>query len=240
MMLFVLLKATGREVPPACDSSRCLPVGRCSAPGIMTHLFVSARLCLILSVDQILSRQGITDRPLIQKRYLLCKHGRQDSRSRSLNVHLSSDDRISSRASTYPCPLSQSTARAACDSPSNDSGEMLQSGFRSAPVTRIALFSTAAISLLASLADVKFLFHVQVVPHLWVHGQWWRTAIWQLGYANAGEVLFGCLLLYHMRVVERMFGSRKYGVSLPAPGILRRLLTSCSPSWPTRSSAHLC
>lgn len=37
----------------------------------------------------------------------------------------------------------------------------------------------------------------------------------QACFTNSTEVLFGALTLYHMRVIERLWGSRKFAVSRP-------------------------
>jgi len=110
---------------------------------------------------------------------------------------------------------------------------MQQSGFRSAPVSQALLYFIVASSLLASILDIKHYFHIQIIPHLWVYRQVWRIVIWQVStsthnpqyraigiitpitflqtcYANAGELLFGALVIYHLRTIERLFGTRKY------------------------------
>ncbi|PWW79932.1 hypothetical protein C7212DRAFT_349875 [Tuber magnatum] len=87
---------------------------------------------------------------------------------------------------------------------------MQQSGFRSAPVSQALLYFIVASSLLASILNIKHYFHIQIIPHLWVYRQVWRIFIWQTCYANAGELLFGALVIYHLRAIERLFGTRKY------------------------------
>lgn len=83
-------------------------------------------------------------------------------------------------------------------------------GLRSTPVTRGLIYFVAAGAAVTSIAGSKQSFHVQIQPHIWTYGQFHRILIWQLCYANAGEVLFATLSLYHMRVIERLYGSRKY------------------------------
>ncbi|WEW60733.1 hypothetical protein PRK78_006220 [Emydomyces testavorans] len=86
---------------------------------------------------------------------------------------------------------------------------MLTSGFTNAPVTKYALLFIVASSIAVSISDTKYLFYIQVVPHLWHYWQWWRVLIWQLCYTNSTEVLQACMVLYNLRVVERLWGSRK-------------------------------
>jgi hypothetical protein len=91
---------------------------------------------------------------------------------------------------------------------------MLSSGFTNAPVTKFLVIYIVASSIAVSIFDAKHLAHILVVPHLWQYGQFSRILLWQVaGYANSTEVLFAAMLAYHLRVVERMWGSRKLAVS---------------------------
>ncbi|KAF8473422.1 hypothetical protein BDZ91DRAFT_831127 [Kalaharituber pfeilii] len=84
------------------------------------------------------------------------------------------------------------------------------SGFRGTPLTRLLIFFLFLFSLLTTLTSTKHHFHVQLLPHLLHYHQVSRLALWQLIYANSGELLFAAAALYNLRVVERMFGTRKY------------------------------
>lgn len=117
---------------------------------------------------------------------------------------------------------------------------MLTSGFTNAPVTKFLVFYTVASAFLASITDSQYLLYIQVVPHLWVHRQFWRLLTWQVRapaaqtcwaasfwqeieaketpqacFANSTEVLFAAMTFYHLRVIERLWGSRKFAVSSP-------------------------
>lgn len=85
--------------------------------------------------------------------------------------------------------------------------------FTNAPVTRTLVVGLVSSSLAASLFDLKYYFYILVNTHIWKYHQPWRALIFQLCYTNSSEVLFGAMTLYNMRVVERMWGSRKYAVS---------------------------
>ncbi|EKG13275.1 Protein of unknown function DUF3328 [Macrophomina phaseolina MS6] len=87
---------------------------------------------------------------------------------------------------------------------------MLTSGFTNAPVTKFLVFYTVASAFLASITDSQYLLYIQVVPHLWVHRQFWRLLTWQACFANSTEVLFAAMTFYHLRVIERLWGSRKF------------------------------
>ncbi|KAI9821454.1 MAG: hypothetical protein M1832_003300 [Thelocarpon impressellum] len=93
---------------------------------------------------------------------------------------------------------------------------MLSSGFHNAAVSRFLVFSVVASSILVSITDVKHLFPVHVVPHLWRYKQLWRVVTYQTCYTSSTELLFAALTLYHMRVIERLWGSRKHASFLLA------------------------
>ncbi|EFW21413.1 conserved hypothetical protein [Coccidioides posadasii str. Silveira] len=56
---------------------------------------------------------------------------------------------------------------------------MLASGFSNATLTKYTLVFIVSSSIAVSIADTKYLFYIQVVPHLWSYWQWWRVLIWQ-------------------------------------------------------------
>lgn len=60
---------------------------------------------------------------------------------------------------------------------------MLSSGFTNAPVTKYAIVSLIVSSIAVSIGDVKYLFYIQVVPHLWRYMQVWRLVGWQVSLA---------------------------------------------------------
>lgn len=91
---------------------------------------------------------------------------------------------------------------------------MLSSGFSNASVSKFLVIYFVASSIGLAVFDAKHLAHIQVNPHLWRYGQISRVLLWQVaGYANSTETLFAAMLAYHLRVVERMWGSRKFAVS---------------------------
>lgn len=91
---------------------------------------------------------------------------------------------------------------------------MQTSGFTNTPVSKFLVTSIVLSSLLASITDTKYFFSIAVVPHLWVYRQFWRLLTWQACYTNATEVLFASMTFYQLRVVERLWGSRKFAVRL--------------------------
>lgn len=85
--------------------------------------------------------------------------------------------------------------------------------FTNAPVTRVAVLGLVSASIAASMLDVKHYFYMLIDTHLWRYRQFWRLLAYQLCYTNSAEVLFAAMSLYNLRVVERMWGARKYAVS---------------------------
>lgn len=85
--------------------------------------------------------------------------------------------------------------------------------FTNAPVTRTLVVGLVASSIAATFLDLKHYFYILVNTHIWKYHQPWRALLFQLCYSNSSEVLFAAMTLYNMRVVERLWGSRKYAVS---------------------------
>lgn len=57
---------------------------------------------------------------------------------------------------------------------------MITSGFTNAPVSQFLVFSTVIGALVTSLTDTRYYIHIQVVPHIWNYGQFWRLLTWQV------------------------------------------------------------
>ena len=92
--------------------------------------------------------------------------------------------------------------------------KMLSSGFTNAPITRLLVIGTVLSAFLASITDTKYYFWIQPRPHLFDYWQFWRLLTWQLCYTNSTEVLFAAMTFYQLRVIERLWGSRKFAVGL--------------------------
>ncbi|KAF9700645.1 hypothetical protein EKO04_001417 [Ascochyta lentis] len=87
---------------------------------------------------------------------------------------------------------------------------MISSGFTNAPVSQFIVFSTVIGSLVATTTDTRYYLPIAVVPHIWGYGQLWRFLTWNWVFTNSTEVLFGVLAFYQLRVIERLWGSRKF------------------------------
>ncbi|KAK3897282.1 DSC E3 ubiquitin ligase complex subunit 2 [Staphylotrichum tortipilum] len=97
--------------------------------------------------------------------------------------------------------------------------------FQHTPVTRTLVLGLVGASIAASLFDMKHYFYISVGTHILQYRQTWRALVWQLCYTNSSEVLFAAMTLYHMRVVEQFWGSRKYASFV----LVSALLTSIIP-----------
>lgn len=94
---------------------------------------------------------------------------------------------------------------------------MLASGFTGAPISRLLVFGVVGTAFLASLTDTKVFCWIEIRPHLLDYGQFWRLLTWQFAYTNSAEVLFAAMTFYHLRVIERLWGSRKFAVCISRP-----------------------
>ncbi|PSR93667.1 hypothetical protein BD289DRAFT_428642 [Coniella lustricola] len=97
--------------------------------------------------------------------------------------------------------------------------------FTNAPVTRTLVVGLVSSSIAATLFDVKHYFWISVHTHIWSYHQPWRAFIFQLCYTNSSEVLFAVMTLYNLRVVERLWGSRKYASFLVMSHIITSIVT---------------
>jgi hypothetical protein len=63
---------------------------------------------------------------------------------------------------------------------------MLASGFTGTPVSKFLFFGLIATSLLVTITDSKYLFHIHVLTHLWRYKQFWRLLVWQVPIVRIG------------------------------------------------------
>ncbi|TKA59744.1 hypothetical protein B0A55_12901 [Friedmanniomyces simplex] len=89
---------------------------------------------------------------------------------------------------------------------------MLSSGFTNAPVTRSLVIGVVLSAFLASITDTKYYLWIEIRPHILDYHQLWRLLTWQFCYTNSAEVLFAAMTFYQLRVIERLWGSRKFAV----------------------------
>ncbi|KAI9362475.1 hypothetical protein DFJ73DRAFT_812526 [Zopfochytrium polystomum] len=84
------------------------------------------------------------------------------------------------------------------------------SGFYNAPVSKAIFITVGLNSLICAVLNARHSFHLQLFPHVVTHHQFWRLLTTHFVFSNSSEILFGSLLLYHFRLLERQWGSRKY------------------------------
>ncbi|KAF8514861.1 hypothetical protein BU17DRAFT_76978 [Hysterangium stoloniferum] len=83
--------------------------------------------------------------------------------------------------------------------------------FANAPVTKGMMLGLGATSLLSALFAIKPYFHLQLIPHMSRHHQYWRLISHHLACTNSSELFITQLILYNSSVIiERQFGSVKY------------------------------
>ncbi|KXN89473.1 DSC E3 ubiquitin ligase complex subunit 2 [Leucoagaricus sp. SymC.cos] len=97
--------------------------------------------------------------------------------------------------------------------------------FEHAPVTKAVMMSSALSSFLIGLFDVKHFFHLQLVPHVSRHHQYWRLATQYFAHQNSSDLFLAEILLYNLGIhIERRFGSVKYASFLVVTILLATLL----------------
>ncbi|KAK5950320.1 hypothetical protein OHC33_008539 [Knufia fluminis] len=84
------------------------------------------------------------------------------------------------------------------------------SGFTHTPATRAFLALVVSSSVIVSILSLKPYLPLKIAPHLWPYLQFWRIATCQLAYSSSTELLFSTAILYQMRVLERVWGTRKF------------------------------
>ncbi len=107
--------------------------------------------------------------------------------------------------------------------PSAASDKMQSSGFQHAPASKYFLLYLVVSALLVTATDSKHYFYLHLgggsnystgsYRHWQGQWQWWRVLSWAAAFTNSTEVLFAAITLYQLRVVERMWGTRKFLVS---------------------------
>jgi len=72
----------------------------------------------------------------------------------------------------------------------------------------------AVSSVVVAIFDVKYNFHLQLVPHISRDHQYWRLLVHHAAFCNSSELFLWELILYNIGVdIERQFGGVKYAVS---------------------------
>ncbi|KAJ6560269.1 hypothetical protein B0H19DRAFT_1147017 [Mycena capillaripes] len=73
------------------------------------------------------------------------------------------------------------------------------------------MIGVALTSILVGVFDVKHYFHLQLVPHISRHYQYWRLGVHHLAFSSSSELFIAEILLYNVGVqIERQFGTLKF------------------------------
>ncbi|EGO27949.1 hypothetical protein SERLADRAFT_462266 [Serpula lacrymans var. lacrymans S7.9] len=97
--------------------------------------------------------------------------------------------------------------------------------FENAPVSKGLMMSCALTSIIAGVFDVKHYLHLQFVPHISRHHQYWRLVAHHFAFSNSSDLLLAELLLYNVGVqVERQFGTVKFASFAIASALVSTIL----------------
>jgi hypothetical protein len=84
------------------------------------------------------------------------------------------------------------------------------SGFTHTPAARALIMGLVVLSVLFSTLSLQHLLPLKPTPHLWPYLQLSRLLTYQVAYTSSAELLFSVAVLYQFRVLERLWGSRKF------------------------------
>ncbi|CAG8602215.1 11254_t:CDS:2 [Ambispora gerdemannii] len=79
-------------------------------------------------------------------------------------------------------------------------------------------------TLATALLDLKPFLQLQLIPNITEQHEFWRLITSHCAFASSGEVLLGGLVLYHLRTIERQFGTPKYAAFLFASSAISTIL----------------
>ncbi|KAF9651689.1 hypothetical protein BDM02DRAFT_3203887 [Thelephora ganbajun] len=83
--------------------------------------------------------------------------------------------------------------------------------FENAPVSKGLMLWLAVATVLSGIFDIKYYFHLQLVPHISTHHQYWRLFTHHLVCQSFSDLFVSELLIYNVGVqIERFFGSVKF------------------------------
>ncbi|KAJ6515305.1 hypothetical protein C8R45DRAFT_205389 [Mycena sanguinolenta] len=87
------------------------------------------------------------------------------------------------------------------------------------------MVSLAISSILVGVFDVKHYFHLQLVPHISRHYQYWRLGVHHLAFSNSSDLFIAEILLYNIGIpIERQFGTLKFASFAAVTTLLATLL----------------
>ncbi|CCM01733.1 uncharacterized protein FIBRA_03799 [Fibroporia radiculosa] len=101
--------------------------------------------------------------------------------------------------------------------------------FENALVTKGLMIGIVTVSAATGIFNVQHHLHLQLVPHISKHHQYWRLLSHHIACANSSDVFLILLLLFNAGVhIERSFGSSKYASFLVVTTLVSTITTFLS------------
>lgn len=101
--------------------------------------------------------------------------------------------------------------------------------FENAPVSKGLMVWLAVASVLSGIFDIKYYFHLQLVPHISTHHQYWRLLAHHFACQTFSDLFVTELLIYNVGVqIERFFGSIKYASFIAVSILVTTIFEFCS------------
>ncbi|CAG8558605.1 6652_t:CDS:2 [Paraglomus brasilianum] len=100
---------------------------------------------------------------------------------------------------------------------------MSASGFYNAPITKALFFGIGGCSIAAVMLTNKSNSISQSIHQVVNHSEFLRLLTTYSGFSGTSELIGGWIILYHLRLIERQFGSAKYAAFLFASTALSTL-----------------
>ncbi|KAJ2651375.1 hypothetical protein IW137_000665 [Coemansia sp. RSA 1287] len=99
---------------------------------------------------------------------------------------------------------------------------MTAGGLQGAPATKLWIYSVLIFSLVFAWSPAwrHALMRLRFVPHITRDWQIWRLASIQLGVATTTELTSTLVIVYRMRSVERILGTRKFAAFVFVAGVV--------------------
>ncbi|KAJ2832585.1 hypothetical protein GGI24_001179 [Coemansia furcata] len=102
---------------------------------------------------------------------------------------------------------------------------MTASGLTGAPLTKVWLAGLSFASALLGAFGWRRILRLQLVPNLAHSHEAWRLLTSLMAFPTLSELLTALVLLYQLRAVERLMGTRRFAAFLAVSGVVGQTLT---------------
>ncbi|KAJ2795084.1 hypothetical protein H4S07_006577 [Coemansia furcata] len=102
---------------------------------------------------------------------------------------------------------------------------MTASGLTGAPLTKVWLAGLSFASALLGAFGWRRILRLQLVPNLAHSHEAWRLLTSLMAFPTLSELLTALVLLYQLRAVERLMGTRRFAAFLAVSGLVGQTLT---------------